>query len=63
ETEFTDIPVIFLTAIEDEEKFRKVKELNPEGYLLKTLSPREIVRAVDDFFEKRKVRHYSNQTL
>ncbi|MDR1669405.1 MAG: response regulator, partial [Oscillospiraceae bacterium] len=39
ETEFTDIPVIFLTAIEDEEKFRKVKELNPEGYLLKTLSP------------------------
>ena len=54
ETEFTDIPVMFLTAKEDEESFLKVKELKPERYLTKTMTPDEIVKAVDEFFEKRK---------
>ncbi|MDR1735891.1 MAG: response regulator [Oscillospiraceae bacterium] len=58
ETELTDIPVIFLTALEDEESFLKVKGLRPEGYLLKTLSPQEIVAAVDEFFARKKSQVY-----
>lgn len=54
ETDFADIPVIFLTSKGDKESVMNVMALKPEGYLLKTMSPQEIVKAVDDFFEKRK---------
>lgn len=48
------IPVIFLTGRGDRESVKKVMELKPEGYLLKTM-PEEIVKkTIDDFFEKRK---------
>lgn len=45
-----DIPVIFLTNKDDEESMKNVQELNPAGYLLKTMEPSEIVQKVDDFF-------------
>jgi len=54
EMEFTDIPVIFLTSKGDKESVMKVMALKPEGYLLKTMEPAQIIAAVDDFFEKRK---------
>lgn len=54
EHEFTDIPVIFLTSKGDKESVMKVMALKPEGYLLKTMEPAQIVQAVNDFFEKRK---------
>lgn len=54
ESEFTDIPVIFLTSKSDKESVVNVMSLKPEGYLLKTMEPAQIVKAVDDFFEKRK---------
>lgn len=54
EMEFTDIPVIFLTSKGDKESVMKVMALKPEGYLLKTMEPSQIIAAVDDFFEKRK---------
>lgn len=54
EMEFSDIPVIFLTGKSDKESVLKVMELKPEGYLLKTMPPEEIVRAIDEFFVKRK---------
>lgn len=54
ETEFTDIPVIFLTSKGDKESVMKVMELKPEGYLLKTMEPEKIKNAIDDFFQKRK---------
>lgn len=54
ESEFTDIPVIFLTSKSDKESVMNVMSLKPEGYLLKTMEPAQIVKAVDDFFEKRK---------
>ncbi len=54
ETEFCDIPVIFLTGKNDKESIMKVLELKPEGYLLKTMEPKQIVKAVDEFFEKMK---------
>ncbi len=54
ETDFADIPVIFLTAIGDKESVMKVQELRPEGYLLKSMGPDMIVKAIDDFFEKKE---------
>lgn len=54
EMEFADIPVIFLTGKGDKESVLQVMSLKPEGYLLKTMPPEEIKRAVDEFFEKRK---------
>ncbi len=54
ESEFCDVPVIFLTGKNDRESILKVMELKPEGYLLKTMPPEKIVAEVDSFFEKRK---------
>ena len=54
ETEFSDIPVIFLTSKNDKESILKVMELKPEGYLLKTMEPNKIVQEINTFFEKRK---------
>ena len=54
ETEFTDIPVIFLTSKGDKESVMNVMKLKPEGYLLKTMEPEKIRKSIDDFFEKRK---------
>ena len=59
ETEFCDIPVIFLTGKNDKESIMKVLELKPEGYLLKSMEPNQIVKAIDDFFEKQKF-HMNN---
>ena len=54
ESEFSDIPVIFLTSKNDRESITQVMSLKPEGYLLKTMKPSDIVKNVDEFFEKRK---------
>lgn len=54
ETEFCDIPVIFLTGKNDKESIMKVLELKPEGYLLKSMEPQKIIQAIDEFFAKRK---------
>ena len=54
ETEFRDVPVIFLTSKNDRESIMKVMELKPEGYLLKTMEPERIVEEVDKFFMKQK---------
>ncbi|MDE7030641.1 MAG: response regulator [Lachnospiraceae bacterium] len=60
ETEFSDIPVIFLTSKGDKESVMQVMELKPDGYLLKTMPPEQIKRSVDTFFEKKKALHYQN---
>lgn len=54
ESEFSDIPVIFLTSKNDRESITQVMSLKPEGYLLKTMKPDDIVKNIDDFFKKRK---------
>ena len=54
ETEFRDVPVIFLTSKNDRESIMKVMELKPEGYLLKTMEPAHIIEEVDKFFMKQK---------
>ena len=55
ETDFRDVPVIFLTSKNDRESILKVMELKPEGYLLKTMEPEKIVEEVDKFFTKQKM--------
>ena len=54
ETDFCDIPVIFLTGKNDKESIMKVLELKPEGYLLKSMEPQKIIAEIDNFFEKQK---------
>lgn len=49
-----DIPVIFLTGRRDRETVHKVMKLNPEGYLLKTMSDEDIKKYINQFFGKRK---------
>ena len=38
----------------DKQSVIEVMALKPEGYLLKTMPPADIIAAVDDFFAKRK---------
>ena len=56
EREFAGIPVIFLTGKSDRESVMNVMDLKPEGYLLKTMPPKEILKNIDEFFAKRKKR-------
>ena len=46
-----NIPVIFLTAKDDKETVMKVVSARPDKYLLKTMPPESLVKAVDDFFK------------
>ncbi|MGN1170157.1 MAG: PleD family two-component system response regulator [Lachnospiraceae bacterium] len=55
ETEFCDVPVIFLTSKNDRASIMEVMQLKPEGYLLKSMEPQQIVQAIDDFFAKRSL--------
>lgn len=55
ELDFADVPVIFLTSKSDKQSVIDVMSLKPEGYLLKTLSPAEIIQTVDEFFVRQKV--------
>ena len=50
EPDFASVPVIFLTSKNDKQSIMDVLALKPEGYLLKTLKPEQIVKEVDDFF-------------
>ena len=49
---YKDIPVFFLTGNADPEFLEKITELDPDGYLLKTMRRSEITAAVDVFFAK-----------
>lgn len=55
EMDFSDIPVIFLTSKSDKQSVIDVMSLKPEGYLLKTMPPEDIIRTVDEFFEKKRI--------
>lgn len=51
ETEFADVPVIFLTGRVDKSSISKIIPLKPAGYMLKSEKPAEIKRNIDAFFE------------
>ena len=52
ESDFANIPVIFLTGRSDKETISKLVPLKPKGYLLKSLKPVEIKKNIDEYFEK-----------
>lgn len=54
EQDFADIPVMFLTGREDKETREGAMMLHPENYLLKSMDPAEIVKAIDNFFDERR---------
>lgn len=54
ESEFSNIPVMFLTSKNDKESIQQVLNLKPEGYILKTTSPEQIVQMINEFFMKQK---------
>ncbi len=60
ESEFANIPVIFLTSKGDKESVMKVMSLKPDGYLLKTMEPAQIIKSVNDFFERQKINSFNN---
>ena len=52
--DYNTVPIIFLTGKNDRQSIAQVTVMKPDGYLLKTIPPAQIVRAIDDFFEKQK---------
>ncbi len=50
-----NVPVIFLTGRNDYESVKKVKDLKPDGYLLKQLKPEDIKKSIDLFFDGKKI--------
>jgi CheY-like chemotaxis protein len=54
EAEFSTIPVIFLTGKNDKESIQQVLGLKPEGYILKSTKPEQIIEMIDEFFMKTK---------
>ncbi len=54
ESEFSSIPVMFLTGKNDKESIQQVLSLKPEGYILKTTKPEQIIQMIDEFFKKQK---------
>ncbi len=54
EVSTASLPVIFLTSKSDKESVMEVLKLKPEGYLLKSMTPEEILGSLDEFFKKRK---------
>ncbi len=49
-----NIPVFFLTGRADRESVKKVRELKPEGYLLKMMPDEEIKKMVNDFLANKE---------
>lgn len=49
-----DIPVIFLTGVADKSRIAAVLRLNPDGYVLKPLEKKRILKMIEDVFENRK---------
>ena len=54
EPEYEKIPVIFLTGKSDKQSVIDVMALKPEGYILKSQDSMQIIKQIDDFFEKQK---------
>lgn len=52
ELDTADIPVIFLTSKGDAKSVQQVLSLKPQGYLLKTTAPMDVVATIDKYFEE-----------
>ena len=56
-----NIPVIFLTSKGDRESVQKVLDLHPQGYLLKTITRPDMLKELENFFEKYDEEHGTDQ--
>ena len=54
EKDFESIPIMFLTSCNDRNVVMDIARLKPEGYLLKTMGPEQIIAEVDTFFAEKK---------
>lgn len=54
DSNYTDIPIIFLTSKSDKESVTQVMSLKPQGYILKASSQADIIKTIDNFFIKHK---------
>lgn len=52
EDRFKDIPVFFLTGVDDAEQVKTAVELKPEGYILKSTPQAQILEKIKIFFKK-----------
>ena len=52
--DFKKIPVIFLTGKNDTDSVKKVLELKPDGYILKSSGADKIINEIDMFFLRQK---------
>ena len=52
ETVLKDIPVVFLTGVDERKYIEEVLELGPEGYLLKPPSPKRISEQIQKILGK-----------
>ncbi|MBR5637245.1 MAG: response regulator [Pseudobutyrivibrio sp.] len=52
------IPVMFLTNKSDKTSVMAAVDLKPEKYLLKTMKPMEVLRSINEYFEKEKAKSY-----
>lgn len=58
EQDSADIPIIFLTGKADKETVMQVMSLKPQGYLLKSMSQKDIVDSIDRYFETEKWQNF-----
>lgn len=59
ESSTSNLPVMFLTVKSDKESVMQVLKFKPEGYLLKTMPPADLLASIDEFFEKQKMESVS----
>ena len=45
--EIIDIPIVFLTALSDDDTFQKVKHLNPAGFILKPINYTQLISTIE----------------
>ena len=50
-----NIPVIFLTGVGTKESIQRVMSLRPQGYVLKTTTRGDLLKTLNDFFEKKRL--------
>ena len=60
EDDLSSIPIAFLTSKNDVETVQKAATLGPEGYFLKSMSPDDLLKGIDNFFARKKAQAMIN---
>lgn len=56
--EYADIPIVFFTGKEDPRTVSEVRELNPAGFLLKSMEPKAVIAALESIFAEQRTIEY-----